>query len=106
MTFQTTYYFGNQFAARQFARQATEISGGATLTETEGYWRIQDGSYDGSIHIDEGASVMTLHNGGIVGTKLIALARQAAADFGEAEVLEVTLEPIQARMIETKDYSA
>lgn len=102
MTFQTTYYFGNQAAARQLARQAADITNSAILTETENYW-LDD---DGTMVLNEGASMMVLHNGGVKGTMLVALARQAAADFGEPEVLEVTLEPIQARMIEAKDYNA
>ena len=100
MNFQTTYYFGNQAAARQLARQATAISGGAILTESEGYWTGD------TMVLYEGANVMVLHSGGIIDGKLRNAARQAAADFGEAEVLQVTMETVSTGMLEAKDYNA
>ena len=95
MNYQTTYYYGSRAAARQFARQAAGIAGGATLTETEGYWEGL---------AEEGATVVVLHVGGIVSGSLNALARQAASDFGEESVLRVTVETLNAELLQAHDY--
>ncbi len=90
MQYSTSYYFGNRAAARRFARWASPVAGSATLTETEGYWE------NGGTNVDEAATVVVIHNGGIQSSKLNALAQQAASDFGEERVLRVTVQTLNA----------
>ena len=101
MSYQTTYYYDSRAAARQFARQAAGIAGSATLTETEGYWG-QDGF---SLTIEEGATVVVLHVGGVVSGSLNALAKQAASDYGEPEVRRVTVEVLNAEELQAHNYN-
>lgn len=95
MNYQTTYYYGSRDAARQLARQAAEIAGGSTYTETEGYWQGL---------VEDGATVVVLHDGGIVSSSLNALARQAASDFGEEAVLRVTVATLNAVELTAHNY--
>ena len=100
MNYSTTYYFGNRAAGQQFARWVTPVAGGATLTETEGYW-----SNFGVMHTDEGAAVVVVHDGGMVGSKIDALAKQCAADFGEEKVLRVTVDVYEGSQLTAYNYS-
>ena len=97
MNYSTTYYYGNRAAARRFAHWAAPVAGGATLTETEGYW------VNGGLQVDESATVVVIHHGGIQSGKLNALARQAASDFGEERVLRVSVEVLNAAQLSAFD---
>ena len=103
--YSTTYYFGSRPAARRFAKWASPVAGGATLTETEGYWTDQGNpERNGGVNVDEAATVVVIHDGGIQSGKLNALAQQAASDFGEERVLRVSVQVLNATQLPGFNY--
>ncbi len=98
MMYESTFRFGSKQAAQQFAGDASGFSGGATLTETEGYW------VNGGLTVESGAQVAIVHHGGGRSAAMFRLARQAAHDFGESRVLH-TIHEVASGMLDAHDYT-
>jgi hypothetical protein len=82
MTRETRFYWGHRQAAQTFARQATDLTGGATVALTEGLWLSPDGTL-----LKEDAAVVTVLHDVETGSALSALADGTRKRFGELEVL-------------------